>query len=175
MEIRGRCATLLTNNATMAALPDFWNSAGKDVLIGVGWLLTIVGWLVSSRQANKREERKEIRSEVDACCRTTAELLAKTRKYYAMASAPDSEAVTGAEIRFDLQRLFVRVERLERIYPQFDVMNAGGELLDSITGGDFEVVTRVACAADSEKMLKIESDAHFLMDSLEDGFQRAFR
>ena len=74
----------------------------KDLLIAGGWLLTIIGWLVSSSQANSRERRKEARAEIDACIKLLSELLIKTRTYYGAAASDLLSKSRASEIRFEL-------------------------------------------------------------------------
>jgi hypothetical protein len=140
----------------------------------LAWLLTVVGWLATHRLSYRREVRKERRAEVDALCKVTAELVAKSRAYYEKDASMDGSKRAAAEIKFDMQRLFLRVERLEGLHSCFDTEGARVELMDSLTGGEFESATRGAVTPDSEVIQRIESDAHFLLDRLEDGFHRAF-
>lgn len=147
----------------------------KDLLIAGGWLLTIFGWFISGTQANNREIRKEIRSEVDACCKMVSDLLVKARVYYSSPPTDPLEQSRASEISFDLQRLITRIERLEKRYSQFEMMGAGSELMDSLTGGDFATADRKLETANSDLMQKIESDIHFLIDRLEDGFYFVFK
>ena len=146
----------------------------KDLLIAGGWLFTILGWFVSNTQANRRERRKEVRAEMDACIKLLAELLIKSRMYFCSSPSDTSAKPRAAEIRFDLQRLITRIERLENKHAEFDVIGACGELMDSVSGDPFESAERTEFAADSDLMLKIESDTHFLIDQLEDGFAKVF-
>lgn len=156
--------------------PDviFLGLTAKDMLIAGGWFFTIVGWLVSNAQANSREKRKEARSEIDVCIKLLTELVVKSRIYFgAVVSDPLSKS-RASEIRFELQRLITLVERLEGKHAQFDVTGACGELMDAISGDPFESADRGMFAADSDLLLKIESDTHFLINQLEDGFAKAF-
>ncbi|PUE06863.1 hypothetical protein B9Z51_13105 [Limnohabitans sp. T6-5] len=152
----------------------FLGLTAKDLLIAGGWFFTIIGWLVSNAQANSRERRKEVRAEIDACIKLQADLVLKSRTYFGSPESDQLSKPRAAEIRFELQRLITRVERLEGKYPQFDVTGACGELMDAISGDPFESVDREALPADSDLLLKIESDTHVLIDQLEDGFVHAF-
>ena len=161
-------------SSTVIADVLFHGLTAKDLLIAGGWLFTIIGWVVSNAQAASRERRKEVRAEIDACIKLQADLVLKSRTYF---GSPESDPLSksrAAEIRFELQRLITRVERLEGKYPQFDVTGACGELMDAISGDPFESVDREALPADSGLLLKIESDTHVLIDQLEDGFFNAF-
>ena len=156
----------------MAAPPDALTL--KDWLIAGGWLLTVLGWLVSNLQANSRERRKEARAEVDACCDLIAELLDDARAYY-LKPGTDADALPKAsDIKFKMLRLLTRVERLERKAGTSDAVTHGGDLMDSITGGDFEQHTRLARVPTDPLFNRIESASHFLMDSLEESFAKAF-
>lgn len=152
----------------------FLGLTAKDLLIAGGWFFTIVGWLVSNAQANNREKRKETRVEVDACIKLLAELVIKSRAYYGAAASDPLSKSRASEIRFELQRLITRVERLEGKHARFDVTGACGELMDAISGDPFESADRELFAADSDLLLKIESDTHVLINQLEDGFVKAF-
>lgn len=160
----------------VAANPDviFLGLTAKDLLIAGGWFFTIVGWLVSNAQANSREKRKEARAEIDACIKLLAELVIKARSYFGFPATELLSKSKAAEIRFELQRLITRVERLESKHAEFEVTGACGELMDAISGDPFESVDREALAADSEILLRIESDTHVLINQLEDGFVKAF-
>lgn len=146
----------------------------KDLLIGGGWFFTIAGWFVSNSQANTRERRKEVRAETDACIKLLAELLVKARAYFCSSPSDPLAKPRAAEIRFELHRLITRIERLESKHAGFDVIGACGELMDSVSGDPFESAERTELSADSDLMLKIESDIHFLIDQLEDGFAKVF-
>jgi len=159
-----------------AVNPDviFLGLTAKDLLIAGGWFFTIVGWLVSNAQANSREKRKEARAEIDACIKLLAELVVKSRIYFGAAASDPLSKSRASEIRFELQRLITRVERLEDKHAQFDVIGACGELMDAISGDPFESADREVFAVDSDLLLKIESDTHVLINQLEDGFVKAF-
>lgn len=159
-----------------AVNPDviFLGLTAKDLLIAGGWFFTIVGWLVSNAQANSREKRKEARTEIDACIKLLAELVLKSRTYFGAAASDALSKSRAAEIRFELQRLIARVERLENKHAQFDVTGACGELMDAISGDPFESADREALTADSDLLLKIELDTLVLINQLEDGFIKAF-
>lgn len=155
------------------AAPE-WITDYKDLAVAMGWLVTMSGWFVSNGSANKREKRKEARTEIDACAKMAYEVLSLCREYLSSDPGADTCSLLAAKIRFELQRLFLRVERIEKKYPQFELCNAAGELLDSATGGDFDSSTRKPLELNDPVLLKIEADVHHLIDELEEGFSRAF-
>ncbi len=153
----------------------FYGLTFKDVLIAVGWLVTIVGWGVSNRAANNREKRKESRAEVDACTKQLGELILKVRDYFTKPANDSQAKLASTTILFELRRLVGRLEILEAKYPQFEVVNACGELFDSVTGDPFDSTERVELLPSSDHMLKIESDVLFLIGQLEMGFYSKFK
>lgn len=143
-------------------------------LTTVGWFVTVVGWLVTSYQANRREARKEKRAEVDACCKLAAELLDKARVFYSLPGAHESASGKAAEVRFLLQRLLSRLERMQLQDARFRLRLPGSDLMESLTGGDFESIGRLALGVSDPVLLDIEGDTHRVMNELEIGFQDSF-
>lgn len=147
-----------------------WISDYKDLAVAGSWLIAVAGWGVSNRSANKREHRKEVRTEIDACAKMAYEVLGMVREYLTTDPTDEKCGMLGAKIRFDLQRLLSRVERLESRLPDFAVCQAAGKLLDSITGGDFDSNSRKKLNPHSNQLIAIEADVHQLIEELENGF-----
>lgn len=161
--------------AACTAAAFFSGFSSKDLLIAVGWSITAIGWYVSSSQANKRERRKEARAEIDACAKLAHELAIKAREYYTKSPEEDSNRALGRQIRFEFMRLTARCQRLERKHPKCDLEGTLGELMDSLTGGDFESSARQPIKFDDLLLEKIDGDVHALIDELEEGFINTFR
>lgn len=159
----------------MNSLPKYLCVDVKDLAIVVGWFLTIFGWLVSNVQANQRETRKEVRKEVDACCDMANDLLDTAKRYYCAPPTSESEKELAAKIRFDLKTLLTRTERLQRNHRQFTLFEAGGELMDTLTGGDFASSSRIARGHEDELLRKVESATHELISQCETGFEATFK
>ena len=140
----------------------------------LGWGVTAVGWVISSGQANSREARKEKRTEVDACCKLAAEILDKARKYYAKAPDEDTPA-DAADLSFSVKRLLKRLERLQKQQSTFEVADAGGELFETVTGGDFDSASRLARKPSDPHVAAIENAVHRVIDDLESGFEATFK
>ncbi len=142
----------------------------------VAWILTGIGWGISSLQANARESRKETRSEVDACCKIAADLLEKSRRYYAKPGSDSACVAEAADISFTLRRLLTRMTRLRNQRRPFrHIMGAGGEMFDLISGGDFDSMNRPAYVANSPRLRDIEEAANRLIDTLESAFAHEFK
>lgn len=142
----------------------------------VAWVLTGVGWLVSSHQANGRESRKETRAEVDACCKIAAELLDKCRRHFGKPGSHADAVAESADISFMLGRLLIRMTRLrDQRAPFRHIMAAGSEMYERVSGGDFGSISRPQYAADSTRLIDIEGTTHRLIDTLESAFATEFR
>jgi hypothetical protein len=137
----------------------------RDLLVAVGWFLTVLSWFVSHSQANRREMRKETRAEIDACIKLTTELVSNARIYYG--KSDETSKSQAAEIQFELKRFIARVERLEKKLIKFEVTDVCGELLDAITGDPFESSDRETLSADSDVVIKIQACALALIARLE--------
>lgn len=137
--------------------------------------LTVAGWFVTNNASAKREIRKERRAEVDACCVMAASLYSKSIKYYTSSSSAPDAASLATEIKFDLYRLTRRIETLEKRCPKFDMEGLLVELHGSLTGANFESVSRAALSHEATELLTIEADVHAVMDGLEDGFDNSFK
>lgn len=115
-----------------------------------------------------------MRSEVDACCKLASELLDKSRKFYEIpGDAPQARSLS-ADIKFQFARLLKRTERLEKQHTAFRLKDPVADLMESMTGGQFESVTRTAEEPNSARLIAIESDVHGVMDELEGAFGRIY-
>lgn len=147
----------------------------KDALITVSWMVAAFGWVISNAQANRREKRKETRSEVDAICKAAAEVVLKCRIYFAELPTHDEDDARGSEIAFEVHRILRRTERLHsRVASFFEATSAGEIFFDAVTGLPFQSKTRQAVGPGSEKLRTIESSVHGLIDALEEGFTLAY-
>lgn len=145
----------------------------KDLAIVVTWLLTAVGWSYNARTASRREVRKEVRKEVDDCIKSAYDLLQLTKDYYYDAER-SRDADRTSRIRFDLQRLLTRLERLSTRCPHVSSDEERARLMDTLTGDDFDVVTRAVLLPRDVRVRQMEASVHTLIDRLEAGFFRQF-
>ena len=147
----------------------------KDALVTVGWSVVALGWLITNWQANKREKRKESRAEVEAICKAASEVILKSRKYYSCLPSDDEDDVRAAEIAFEVKRILIRTERLNRRAPHFtSAVFACGEFFDCVTEQPFASKNREKHGPGSQTLQKIEMSVHNLIDKLEEGFSAAF-
>lgn len=145
----------------------------KDVAIVGSWALTAIGWFLNARTSNQRELRKEVRKEIDDCIKAAYDLLQLTKDYY-YDPERTHDAGRTSQIRFDLQRLLTRIERLSGRCKKITGTYQLGELMDRLTGDDFDTVTRRVLVPRDERVRAMEQSVHALIDKLEDGFLQQF-
>lgn len=124
--------------------------------ITVGWLVTGIGWFVSHVQANSRESRKELRSNVEGFIKTLSELVKSSCEYYTSSDRLEQQR-KSLDIYVLIEKCRRQMERFDKekdppkLYPTFT------ELYEAITGGDFDSGNRQPSEADREKCKRISS------------------
>lgn len=103
-----------------------------------------------------------------------ADILEKARTYYGR-DPDDKSAGEGADLSFTVMRLLKRLQRLERQHDAFKVTDAGGDLFEAVTGGDFESKSRTAKGPSDHQIKRIEEAVHRAIDDLESGFEIEFK
>lgn len=143
----------------------------KDLLIAISWIFVVSGWLVSSRQANDRERRKETRTEIDAICKAAIDIVDKCRKYYGVANEDSDDQRRVAEIYFEMKRFLIRAERLSRRVPSFSsAVLACGDFWDLVTEEPFDAPSRPVHGPRSKLLGDIEMSVHRLIGEFEENF-----
>lgn len=147
----------------------------KDALITVTWVVAALGWIVTNRQSNTREKRKETRAEVDVICKAAAEILVACRAYYGDDPASETDDTRSAQIAFDVKRVLSRTQRLSRKLKQFEVaLPASDEFFEAVTQEPFQSKSRPQYGPRSDVLTRVEGAVHNLIDKLEEGFTKAF-
>lgn len=158
----------------MTGVTEFF-ATYKDLLITGSWVIAATGWLISNRQANNRERRKETRSEVESIAKATVEIVALSRKYYEGKATDPEDTGRGVAISFEMCRLLRRVQKLgDRWAKIAPAIAFSGEFYEAVTGRDFQSKGRKPVAADSEEIQRIEELAYALIEIIESGFDETF-
>jgi len=137
----------------------------------IGWLLTALGWLISNRQANDREARKEYRAAVNSLESCTNRLLDAYRTYLTELVATKNEQAR-LQVHSEINRLRRLVNSLSRdagttLHTKFV------DLYEAITGGAFESRTRKPDAA-TEDYSRAVAEAEGLLECAEVWFRRTY-
>lgn len=158
----------------------------KDYGPAVAWVVAGIGWMVANAQANTRERRKEVRSEIDEIAKHLQEALRGLNKYHHLAGSDEEAEKATLTIKVSFMEIDSRIGRLEqrkgwfRIKPllALDKAKAASTLFfDEATGGDFESSNKPALTpANASKRLYKQS--HFslrLLNELHKAFLKEFR
>jgi hypothetical protein len=147
----------------------------------VFWAIAIVGWGVANTSANRRECRKELRSDVDAACALT-EKIADLFSTYCQ-TQPNTAESASSEVRLklmfkDLGMQLHRLSQRKRFYiRQILKLDASQQAMDkfyvSVTGGNFESSDRQVSEGMTE-ILTAASHSLELIDNLKKAFNDAF-
>src|SRR5437764_799072 len=137
----------------------------------VGWLLSTLGWLISSRHANNREARKEYRAAVSALEDDVDDLLAAYLAYLTEPKATENE-----QARLRVHSVINRLRRhVLDLTPDVgpELREGFTELFEVITGGQFESRTRKPERA-AEDYARAVACAETLLDAAESWFRTKY-
>lgn len=141
----------------------------------VTWFLVVLGWWIVSRQNDKREHRKEVRTEVTDAITQIQSIEEIARTYLLTTAGRSQEARTlERQLKTRLQRLAFALRRLR----DHDGIDAIAELIvfkEAVSGDDFETVQRQRCEADSDRPDGVSAAANTLTHFLEHEFRARYR
>lgn len=146
--------------------PPTWVSYMPAVGPALAWLTAVLGWVIVSRDNNKREDRREVRSTLDTIVGAVNALEDKATQYYAMDVSDESRHLE-MEIKRDLKVLEAKIKRLAATDPRFQHLQRQSAFHNVLTGGDFEQSARTARPHTDGKMIEIYSEARELIETLE--------
>jgi hypothetical protein len=117
----------------------------KDYGPPVAWIVAVFGLIYNNYTANKREKRKEVRSEIDSLAGTVKDALKKLSEYY----KPDARGVDSKKIELELKVIFNEIDlKMDRLVGRrfkhnvktrlVSATNAAEKFYDRATSGCFE-------------------------------------
>lgn len=122
-------------------LPNFLKNYGALI----AWVFVVAGWLISNRQANNREKRKEYRAEIDAIEKQVRVVLDSLGKYFLLKNGSPESQNLELQIKVLFRDIDLRRERLEKRKNSTSVTkfindsnNAFESFFDLATGHYFE-------------------------------------
>lgn len=150
-------------------LSEFFKNYGSTIAI----CIAVIGWFVTSGQADKREKRKEFRAEIDAIEKVLDGLMTKLAEYYRLAERNDAAKLLELEIKAIYRSVDLRCERLRKRQKGGELgllilpINAlREELFDLGTGDYFESSNRMPQDKVSEFALSLRYKAMALVEAL---------
>ncbi len=156
-----------------ANLPD-WVEWAKALAPVGSWVIVIIGWMIVSKDNNKRELRKEIRAQVTEIGRMVDALVKEAAEYYCKPGSDPTTVTLALQIKRDLKRVSMAAQRLRAINAHFDVGDALTELRQHVSGGGFDSAERPPCAPGDHKHYEIADAAANFTDQLERRFAEVY-
>lgn len=144
-----------------------------------GWVLpvipfglTIFGWFLLAKQADRRERRKDIRDLIDDVRDRLSQIEQRTAEYTHAKQTDAKVTVLAAQIKADIQAIPQLINGLIKAGLPFKRWDLLGALRQAATGGDFDTKDRKV--GDSGRMMLVGVAATDLSVSLDDVYFDAF-
>ncbi|WP_212745118.1 hypothetical protein [Hydrogenophaga sp. 2FB] len=147
-------------------MPVEWT---KDVLPWAPPALTVLGWYLVNKQSNAREVRKEMRSASDRCKALARESVLLGMQYWAGA-----EGVEAWQVKVVLDELDIELCRFPERQGRMELLEKHADLLDAITGDDFESSTPKARSSEDPVMRKMSKARQRLLVEIEHQFEKHY-
>lgn len=102
----------------------------------VGWVVTIIGWVIFNHFSDNRETRKETRATIDKLNDEVEKLLKSSHTYYC-SNKKVEQKIAESEIISSFNRMDGIIERLEKTDSEMKLQKKLADLYEAITGDDF--------------------------------------
>ena len=153
----------------------------KDYGPAFAWVIAAIGWAITNAQANVREKRKELRSEIDALEKIIQSIAEKLAVYLRRQEGDVAAAVSELEILVLFQSVDRRIERIKKrqsggtLGLYIDQINEAREqFFDFSTGAYFQTPVLLAEPMLSERITEVHSRAQILIETLHSFFLMKF-
>lgn len=135
--------------------------------------LTIAGWFVVARQADRREFRKEVREQLKELRTSTDEIRLRATAYW-LADKPKLSGPSAIALSAEVKRLGRYARNLEAAGLTFDTILHMVEVRKLATGGDFQSRARVRTEADEERLDNLSGALEDIMSAADAAFYEEF-
>lgn len=153
----------------------------KDYGPAFAWVIAALGWGITNFQANVREKRKELRSEIDALEKAIQTIAEKMATYLRRKEGDPAGPVSELEVIVLFQSVDRRIERLRK-------RQSGGTLglyidrieeerenfFDFCTGSYFQTPVLLSEPQLSQRITEVHSRAQILIETLHSFFLMKF-
>lgn len=136
--------------------------------------LTVAGWFVVAGQADRREQRKDIREILDDLRSRGGELIDHATGYWLCPDSEDDRRL-ATELKADLQAIARLIREAERAGLKFEQTSLMGDLRRAATAGNFEVKNRARTDADVDRPTETIAAYETLDEALRSSFYDQFR
>lgn len=153
----------------------------KDYGPAFAWVIAALGWGITNHQANVREKRKELRSELDALEKAIQSIAEKMTTYLRRKAGDVTGPVTELEVIVLFQSVDRRIERLRKrqsggtLGLYFDkIADEREQFFDFCTGSYFQTPVLLAEPDLSHRITEVHSRAQVLIETLHSFFLMKF-
>ncbi|AVG38516.1 hypothetical protein [Achromobacter insolitus] len=153
----------------------------KDYAAPVAWLLVAGGWIINNRQANVRERRKEIRSDIGDLSTDIKSTLALLEKHREAMSDAGYTGITAVSVLASLREIDLRFDRLmnrpyrDRCSMIKSMCQSKREAFYDLASGDEAMSLQLHASVKAEEVrLRLHTAAHTFIDSLHQLFLAEF-
>jgi hypothetical protein len=137
-------------------------------------VLTIIGWLVVSRQNDKRERRKEIRELIKQIEQRVDTIIGATTQYYSLHGKDSKCAELSTKIRHNISALDPLRKRIELAGLRCKIVTEILAFKQKVTGGQFESVDRKKLPVNDPYLSEVATAGFELVDKFEKSYFSTF-
>jgi len=151
----------------MVPYSQAWGPVASVILVALGWV-----WI--SRDNDRRESRKEIRTELNDLRDLIRDIEMSARSYFRTTpDDPESDRLSSL-IKRSLQTLAGRLIAIKLRWKELDLDSDLTSFRRRITSGDFDSRQRRAISSTDLLILEIENAGQSLIDAIERAFATSF-
>lgn len=153
----------------------------KDYGPAFAWVIAAIGWSITNYQANVREKRKELRSEIDALEKAIQSVAEKMATYLRREEGDATAPVSELEVIVLFQSIDRRIERIKKrqsggtLGLYIDRINVEREkFYDFATGEYFQTPVLLKEPELSQRITEVHAHAQILIETLHSFFLMKF-
>lgn len=138
----------------------------------VAWLIVAVGWTIRNKQANSRERRKEIRSDIVEICSSIEKSLQLVEEHVNTNQNDGYTGMTALKIHTTLADIELKINRLfnrrfsAHTRTTLELCKKHFEAYFDISSGDKIISTSKNIVNRGEAIIEAHQSAHLLIDHL---------
>lgn len=139
--------------------------SNTTIFVILGWIVTGLGWFITSNQAKSMEKRKELRAQIDSLVETIDITQEFAFEYYS--NLGDKRQKNRLQLFQKLQKIETKNSVITKYENNFDVNNEFSAFWESITDGDFDSNSLKKLDSFDERFSRISSACSHLISKIE--------
>lgn len=141
----------------------------------IGWVIALAGLIINHQLTNKRDTRKEIRSEIDKFISSLKLLRDAANDYYFPAKPDTNPKRMVVDIHNQITELDRFVGWLKSLNGGMDLDNNFSDLFEIITGDDFESLLHISGEQHSGKCKEISLKTQETIADIENWYRNKYQ